>query len=72
MKAITRKLILLAITVLPVLAFAHPGHGHENPLSPGHYVVNPEHFIPLALTVAITLSIVLGYRAYAILSKQHK
>jgi hydrogenase/urease accessory protein HupE len=72
MKAITNKLILLAIAALPVLAFAHPGHGHENPLSPGHYVVNPEHFIPLALTVAITLSIVLGYRAYAILSKQHK
>jgi len=72
MKAIIKKLILLTITVLPVLAFAHPGHGHENPLSPGHYVFNPEHFIPLALTVAVTLSIVLGYRAYAIRSRQHK
>jgi len=72
MKAITRKLILLVLAMLPVVSFAHPGHGHENPLSPGHYVINPEHFIPLALTVAITLSIILGYRAYTIRSKQHK
>lgn len=71
MKAI-KKLILLAVAALPVHAYAHPGHGHENPLSPGHYVINPEHFIPLALTVAVTLSIILSYRAYTIRSRQQK
>lgn len=40
---------------------AHPGHGGENPLSPGHYTGNPEHALPLALTVAAaTVLIVWG------------
>ena len=42
--------ILLALTTVP--AIAHPGHGSENPLSPGHYVANPEHALPLTLTIA--------------------
>ena len=47
-----KKLILTlgALSGLPV--FAHPGHGSENPLSPGHYVANPEHALPLTLTIA--------------------
>jgi hypothetical protein len=33
-------------------AVAHPGHGHGNPLSPGHYVSSPEHALPLTLAIA--------------------
>ncbi|HNV28721.1 MAG TPA: hypothetical protein PKJ83_06285 [Cyclobacteriaceae bacterium] len=55
MKAITKKLILIVSTVIPVFASAHPGHGHESPLSPGHYLANPEHYIPLALTIGAAL-----------------
>ena len=54
----TYKFILLAgATYSPLALFAHAGHGHENPLSPGHYLGNPEHALPLAL--AITLIVVL-------------
>lgn len=42
--------LLLALAAMP--AIAHPGHGSENPLSPGHYVANPEHALPLTLTIA--------------------
>jgi hypothetical protein len=63
MKAITKKLILIAATVIPVFAMAHPGHGHESPLSPGHYLANPEHYIPLALTVGAAL-LVLSVRLF--------
>jgi|JI6StandDraft_1071083.scaffolds.fasta_scaffold203576_2 hypothetical protein len=55
MKAIGKKLFLIALTGVPVFASAHPGHGHESPLSPGHYITNPEHYIPLALTVGAAL-----------------
>ena len=41
---------LAIMMVAPMSLSAHPGHGHENPLSPGHYVANPEHAIPLLLT----------------------
>jgi hypothetical protein len=46
------NLIFLFASAVPVAVFAHEGHGHENPLSPGHYIANPVHFIPLALAVA--------------------
>jgi len=69
MKAITKKLILIALTVAPVFVLAHPGHGHESPLSPGHYVGNPEHYIPLALTVGATL-LILSVRYLFIRSKE--
>jgi len=48
MKKPATPLILFA----PILASAHPGHGTGNPLSPDHYVGNPEHSLPIALTVA--------------------
>ena len=47
----------MAATMSPLAAFAHAGHGHENPLSPGHYLGNPEHALPLALS--LTLIVVL-------------
>jgi hypothetical protein len=48
---------------MPQVLLAHPGHGHENPLSPGHYVANPQHLIPLALSVAAVIAFV-GVRWY--------
>jgi len=37
------------------ISHAHEGHGHESPLSPGHYIANPEHALPIALTLAAVL-----------------
>ncbi|MBK7649849.1 MAG: hypothetical protein IPJ20_02630 [Flammeovirgaceae bacterium] len=54
---------------MPVFVFAHPGHGHESPLSLGHYVANPEHYIPLALTLGAAL-ILLGIRFFFIRSRE--
>jgi hypothetical protein len=60
------------ILLTPFALLAHPGHGHENPLSPGHYIANPEHFLPLALTVGAVLIAVVVYRSYVTHSKQNK
>jgi len=66
---ITTGVILLLLA--PVVLLAHPGHGHENPLSPGHYIANPEHFLPLALTIGAALMVVFAFR-YLTQSKQNK
>ena len=50
--------LALAFTVMSQVAFGHAGHGHESPLSPGHYVANPEHLIPLALTAVAAIAFV--------------
>lgn len=63
---------VICILLTPVLLLAHPGHGHENPLSPGHYIANPEHFLPLALTIGAVLMAVFAYRSYLRQSKQNK
>ena len=63
---------IFCILLSPFALLAHPGHGHENPLSPGHYVTNPEHFLPLALTIGVVLISVLAYRSYMIRSRQNK
>jgi hypothetical protein len=73
MEKLSRILFAVAaILVSPVALMAHPGHGHENPLSPGHFVANPEHFIPLALTVGAALLAVSAYHMYVSRSKQKK
>lgn len=64
MKSRVKKSALVLFSMMPVITWAHPGHGHENPLSPGHYVANPEHFIPLALTVVVSLVLIGLYRVY--------
>jgi len=63
---------IICILLTPFALFAHAGHGHESPLSPGHYVANPEHFLPLALTIGVVLIAVLAYRSYLIRSRQNK
>lgn len=56
-----KNIVLLALGVAaPLLTFAHEGHGNENPLSPGHYIANPEHAIPLVLSFVV--GIILFYR----------
>lgn len=72
MKSFVMKFALISTVLFPVLASAHPGHGNENPLSPGHYVANPQHFIPLALTVAVILILIVAYRQYVVRSRQRK
>jgi hypothetical protein len=69
MKTIMKKLILIVFALTPIFVFAHPGHGHESPLSPGHYVANPQHYIPLALTVGAAL-LFLSMRHLFIRSKE--
>ena len=54
MKAI-KSIVLGAAVFSPLAVLAHEGHGHENPLSPGHYLSNPEHAIPLALALAVVV-----------------
>jgi hypothetical protein len=53
MKNLVKILWASVMVALPIFSFSHPGHGHDNPLSPGHYVGNPEHALPLALTIAV-------------------
>lgn len=73
MKKIARVAIgIVFILLTPFALLAHPGHGHESPLSPGHYVANPEHFLPLALTIGAVLIAALVYRSYLIRSRQNK
>lgn len=50
-----KTMLLSGVVFSPLAAIAHAGHGHENPLSPGHYLGNPEHAIPLALTLIVVL-----------------
>ena len=53
MKIPAKILSVFALVALPMMSVAHPGHGHENPLSPGHFLGNPEHSIPIALTIVV-------------------
>jgi hypothetical protein len=54
----SRQLMIAAVLVVysVVTCQAHEGHGHENPLSPGHYIANPEHALPIALTLMAALA----------------
>jgi len=71
-KLIRISAAVIFILLTPVALFAHAGHGHESPLSPGHYVANPEHFLPLALTIGVILIAGLAYQYYLSYSKQKK
>lgn len=54
-----KKIAALILLVASAPALAHPGHGTQNPLSPGHYVANPEHSIPLTLAIGTAVVLVL-------------
>ena len=53
-----KSILLVGATLAPLSVLAHAGHGHDNPLSPEHFLGNPEHAIPLALTVAVVVFII--------------
>jgi len=54
-----KKIALALVTMLPVFVMGHPGHGHDySPLSPGHYIGNPQHAIPLTLVIAVGVVLV--------------
>ncbi len=57
MKTITKLFILVSAFFAPTFVLAHAGHGHENPLSPGHYVNNPEHSVQLLLIVVAAIAL---------------
>ena len=48
--------LLVVIASLPVLAWAHPGHGDE-PAGVGlqHYLTEPLHVLPIVLLAALSL-----------------
>lgn len=54
-KKITFILLLTVLLAASEMVQAHPGHGNDNPLSPGHYVTNQEHAIPLTLLIAVVV-----------------
>lgn len=69
--------------VLVVFAFAgswalqaHPGHGHDNPLSPGHYTGNAEHALPLAFALGASAILVgwglLRWRRYLLKARNRR
>jgi hydrogenase/urease accessory protein HupE len=47
---------IVTIILTPAFAFAHAGHGHDNPLSPGHFVSNPEHALPALLSISVMVA----------------
>ncbi|MFN3840803.1 MAG: hypothetical protein ACK4RF_08850 [Cyclobacteriaceae bacterium] len=65
------RVILLGVSaVMPFASWAHEGHGHEHPWSPGHFLANPEHSIPLALAVALITALVV--RRYIVARRARK
>jgi hypothetical protein len=54
-----KKAIVFVLSVIMMMitfvSQAHPGHGSENPLSPGHYVFNPEHAAPIVLALVVSV-----------------
>lgn len=56
MKTIAKTIVTVSAVFAPAIAWAHAGHGHDNPLSPGHYVTNPEHSVQLLLIVVASIA----------------
>jgi hypothetical protein len=56
------QLLALLVGLVPVRAFAHPGHGHTDPDSWRHYLTEPIHILVLVAVVSIVLVSWLGYR----------
>ncbi len=69
MKSI-QSILLAAALMLPLVTSAHEGHGHEHPWSPGHFLANPEHSIPLAFAVVLVVTFVV--RRYFIARQARK
>lgn len=55
-------LFLLALSALPALLNAHPGHGYENGWTILHYLVNPEHALPFAAVLVLGIIVYARFR----------
>jgi hypothetical protein len=60
-----KRLAIMLLALLPFSTFAHEGHGHTEGFTITHYIVEPEHALPLlaALVVAVVLIRRLGRKA---------
>ncbi len=54
-KALTYLAAMVIMMAVSLNTVAHPGHGNDNPLAPGHYVSNPQHALPIVLTLAMAV-----------------
>ena len=64
-----KSIITLSLSLVALVLQAHPGHGSENPLSPGHYLGNPEHALPLTLSIMAAFVLV-GWLWYKYANKR--
>ncbi|MFM8450551.1 MAG: hypothetical protein ACKOAY_10650 [Haliscomenobacter sp.] len=57
-----RVLTLASVLLLPILASAHPGHGHSNGYDSLHFLTAPEHLAPIVLAgTAVLLGLFMRY-----------
>lgn len=53
-----RSPLVLALSLVPAIAAAHPGHGHTDPHGWAHYLTEPVHVVGLAAgAVALVFAI---------------
>ena len=45
MNHFVKKLLIIAIILVPFISFAHPGHGSVDSSFPSHYLTSPIHLI---------------------------
>lgn len=60
MKKLSRVIICILVSVIPFLAFAHPGHDHaegSGGFTITHYLTTPVHLITSIAVVAIVIGI---------------
>lgn len=60
MKNLLATVLIIASSIN---AFAHEGHGSETSLSPKHYLVNPEHLLPVLLAIGVVAILGIWYRS---------
>lgn len=61
MKHRALHLVVLVLCVVPMPAFAHPGHGTTEPDGWQHYLTEPLH---VAITIALTAIVVASWFGY--------
>jgi putative Mn2+ efflux pump MntP len=50
-----KRLMLLIALLLPLLTWAHPGHGETEGFTIKHYMVEPEHVLFALLALAVVI-----------------
>jgi putative copper export protein len=60
---VNARILIVLVTLVPSLAFAHPGHGETQPDTWRHFVTEPVHVLSLAIAiVAITALFMIWWR----------